>query len=138
VSESLPHDPFLETQDKKEQKKRFIALAHELSQRAEGFPFPGIDKTAFEALKAVDEKYPGYTTPVDEVVRKMTDGIRIVLGEDPESGNVFVLPLSSDDIGTDSVLPRHLDINPEMNESLRDLVRTQKIMFESAQQKLND
>lgn len=130
MNELRPDQPFREDQNQ-EAKRRLISLAKELSQRPEGFSFSGVPEETLEELKAVDEKYPGYTTPVDELIGKMKDGIKIVLGEDPESGNVFVLPLSSNDVGKDSLLPRHLNPISEMDESLRSLILTQKAIFES-------
>jgi hypothetical protein len=135
MSESLPHGPSIEDQMKQELRGRFISLAKELSHNPQGFPFPGVNEETIEALKAVEEEYPGYANPVDEVIDKMKEGIKIVLGEDPESGNVYVLPISSNSVEMDSLLPRHLDTNPEMDESLRSLILAQKALLESEQKK---
>lgn len=134
MSESLPNHSSAEAPNKQELKSRFISLAKELANKPEGFPFPGVDEDTFKSLKAADEEYPGYTTPVGEIITRMQgEGIKIVLGEDPESGNVFALPLSSDDVGKDSLLPRHLNTVLEMDASLQTLILAQKSLFESEQ-----
>lgn len=134
MNELPPHNPFIEGPNNQELKVQLISLAKDLSKQPEGFPFPGIGEETLEQLRAVDEEDPGYTTPVDEIIEKMEkEGIKIVLGEDPESGNVFVLAQSSKDVGLESLLPRHLDTIPEMDESLRLLILIQKAIFESEQ-----
>lgn len=119
------------TEDQKKQElKKYLSLSRELSMYSEGLSFPGVDEETLKKLKAVDEEYPGYTTPTDEIISKMkTEGIKIVFGEHPESGNVFVLPLLSDNIRMDSLFPRHLETIPEMDESLRSLILTHKKLF---------
>lgn len=120
-------------EDQKQQElKRYISLAEALSQRLEGLPFPGIDEETLRKLIEVDEEYPGYVTPIDEIIARMEkEGIKIVLGEDRESGNVFALPFLSDDIEMDSLLPRHLVVAPDMDESLRSLILANKARFAS-------
>jgi hypothetical protein len=50
----------------------------------------------------------------------------VVLGEHPESGNVFILPLQSNDIAKDFVFPRHLQISEGMDEKLKRLILMNK------------
>lgn len=102
-----------------------ISLAREL--RDERLPFPGIDSEHYAKLKAEEEEFPGYATPIDELVERFKNqGMKIVFGKDPESGNVFVLPLDSDDIENDSIFPHHLWSDGILNGQLKELVSLSK------------
>lgn len=120
-------EPFNEISREEEQNKmrleRYILLAKELSKNVEGFPFPGVEAEAYVKLIEVDKEFPGFTTPTDEIIEKMKkEGIKVALGNHPESGNVYILPLSSDDIDNDSLLPRHLEISDDMDDLLKKLI----------------
>ena len=100
-----------------------VALAVEIIESHEVFPFRGLDSGAYAKIKADEEESPGYATPIDELVKRFEDeGMKVVLGKNPESGNVFILPLQSDDIVNDSLFPRHLQISEGMNEKLKELI----------------
>jgi hypothetical protein len=74
-------------------------------------------------MKATDEEFPDYTTPVDELVERFRiQGMKIAFGEHPESGNVFVIPADSHDVGSDGIFPRQLRITPAMDERIRRLI----------------
>jgi len=104
-------------------RAEIIELAIELEKSQEVFPFPGIEQSAYEELKASDEAYPGYTTPTDEIISRMKSvGIDIDLGDHPESGNVFILPADSVNIAQDSLAPRHLMIDNIEDARLKRLV----------------
>lgn len=104
-------------------KERMIALARELSERRERFPFPGINPDAHAKIKADEEEMPGFATPINELVERFrNEGMKVVLGKHPESGNVFILPAESDDIENDNLFLKHLQISDGMNEKLRELV----------------
>lgn len=108
----------------KEQKKQeYIALAQELSEAREGFPFPGINSESYLELKAVAEEFPEYSSQIDELAgRFQMQGMKIVLSKDPKSGNVFVLPLNSEDVEMDNLFPRHLTVAEGMDERLKKLI----------------
>lgn len=126
MSESLSHNPFSEEQ-KREALVRYLRLAETLSQLPDGLPFPGVDEETLRMLKEEEEKYPEYATPIDELIARMEkEGIKIVFGTHPDSGNVFVLPKESTNIDKDSVFPRHLKTTTDMDESLRSLILTNK------------
>ncbi len=127
MSENFPNE-FEGGASEQEQKTReVVALAKELSESREVFPFPEIESGAYSKLKATDEEYPGYTTPIDElVVRFAQEGIKVVLGSHPDSGNVFILPAGSDDIERDSVFPRHLQFSDDMDPRLKKLILLNK------------
>ena len=115
----------ISTRSEKEptRKEKIIALAAELYESGEVFPFTGIDSESYSKTKADEEEYPGYTTPVDEIVKRFkSEGMKVVLGKNPQSGNVFVLPAQSDNIEMDSISPRQLQLSEEMNEKLRELI----------------
>jgi hypothetical protein len=119
MSEGIP------TRSEKElgRKERMIALARELSGRHEKFTFPGINPEAYAKIKADEEEMPGFATPINELIERFrNEGVKVVLGKHPESGNVFILPSQSDDIENDNIFPKHLQLSDGMNEKLRELV----------------
>ena len=119
-----------EKQSREQRKLEYIALARELSESQESFPFPGIDPESYSELKAVAEEFPEHSTPIDELIARFTtQGMRVVLSEgDPDSGNVFVVPLGSRDVEMDSLFPRHLILTKGVDERLRRLIATNKDM----------
>ena len=81
-----------------------VILAKELGESHEVFPFPGVNSEAYLGMKDDEEKFPGYTTPIDELVKRFeNEGMKVVLGKHPDSGNVFILPSQSNDIENDSI-----------------------------------
>ncbi|MFZ2189044.1 MAG: hypothetical protein WAV73_05795 [Candidatus Moraniibacteriota bacterium] len=112
------------TEKRKEQmRKRMIELGRELERQREFYFFPGIDPEGYAKIKATEEEYPGFTTPVDELIKRFKqDGMKIVLGDHPESGNVYALPSFSDDIENDSVPLRHLQIKSGVDGRVEELI----------------
>ncbi len=104
-------------------RKEMIALARELSERGEVFPFPGIDLRVYKNRRAGEEAYPGYSTPIDELLRRFRmEGMKVVLGAHPESGNIYILPAQSNDIENDQLIPRQLYIDERMDPRLKRLI----------------
>ena len=63
------------------QVAEIVTLARELSERREVFAFPGLDPAAYAAMKATEQEYPGYGTPVDKIIARMqSEGIKVVFG----------------------------------------------------------
>lgn len=123
MSEGIP------TRSEKEptKKEKIIALAVELNERHETFPFSGIDQESYSKIKADEEEMPGYATPIDELIERFkSEGMKVVLGKNPQSGNVFILPGQSDDIENDNLFPKHLNINEGMSETLKELISLSK------------
>ena len=119
-------------EDPKQKLAKYIAIAEILSKKEEGFPFPGINPESYTNLMMDDENFPGITTPINEIIARMEkEGIRVTLGTHPESGNVFVLPMLSEDknIGIDSIFPRHLEITEKMDGILKKLIVANKNIF---------
>src|SRR5436190_853487 len=111
------------TPERQMTKEEYVRLAQELSERREGFPFGGLEDASYETLKKTDEEYPGFTTPITKLVpRFAAEGIKVMLGDDPKSGNVFILPMGSNNVERDSVLPRHLKVTDDMDPKLKALV----------------
>lgn len=100
-----------------------IALAKELAQRTEPIPFSGIKMETYNELKGIEEEFPDYCVPVDPLLRRFrSEGFKVVFGEHPESGNVFIIPSQSMDIINDNLFPRHLDIKSGLDEDLKKLI----------------
>lgn len=120
--------PTTPEQEKAQKKQEYIALAKELSEHHEGFPFPGLTEKAYSTIKADQDEYPGYSTPIDELIEKFTtQGMKVVLGNHPDSGNIFVLPLNSNDVENDSLFPRHLAITGDMDDAVKTLITKNQI-----------
>ena len=103
--------------------ERYVLLATELIESQEHFPFPGIDPEAYSRIRAQEAEYPGYTTPIDELVERCkNEGMKVVLGKHPESGNVWILPAHSEDANQDAIAPRQLLINETVDEKLKTLI----------------
>lgn len=115
-------------QEIKEQKKQeYLALAQELSEAGERFSFPGMNPESYSELKSVAEEFPEYSAQTDELIgRFQTQGMKVVFSKDPKSGNIFVLPLNSEDVEMDNLFPRHLTIAEGMDERLKKLILLNK------------
>jgi hypothetical protein len=119
--------PKFESAEKKMTMEEFLALATELSEKQEGFVFKGLEDESYAMLKAEGDEYPGFSTPIDELVAKFeAQGIKVVLGDDPKSPNAFILPLNSSDVVNDFVLPRHLKVSDDMDPKLKKIILGQK------------
>ncbi len=123
-----PSTQFENKNDEREQEiKEIIALATELRESQEVFPFPGINSEAYSIIKSYEEKFPGYVTPIDELVERFErEGIKVALGVSPENEDVFILPAQSDDLRNDSILLNNLQINEAMDERLKKLILANK------------
>lgn len=126
MKESFPHPKpkaISETAPADTERAAYSTLAERLSQRTEAFAFTGINPEHYAELKAADEEAPGWTTPIDVLVERFNaEGVKVVFGKNPGSGNIFVLPMGSDNIEEDSLKPRHLAITDDMDDELRELI----------------
>lgn len=117
----------LEENEKEQKKEEIIALARELSESQESFPFPGITPESYAGLKSDEEKFPDCVTPIDTLVERFeNEGIKVALGEYPENGEVYIVPSGSDDVENDGIFLRHLQINETMDERLKQLTSLKK------------
>ena len=134
MSEGPPKPPApeveSETRAETTSKERYIALAKEVIAKGERYSFPGIDPEAYARMKADDEEYPGYTTPIDELIaRCRQEGVKVALSRyHPESGNVYILPAGSENIGQDSIYlqPMQLLLDGPMHTDLKELALLNK------------
>lgn len=109
--------------NKETRRMEIIYSAMALAESQETFPFPGIDPEAYVKMKADEEEYPGYTTPIDELIERFkNEGMIVVLGHNPRSGNVYILPAQSTNIEMDSISPKQLQLSDRMNEQLKALI----------------
>jgi len=123
MNEETPMESNESPESEAEQRlQEFRELLQELHESGEVFPFPGIKPEALASLQAVDAEFPGYTTPIDELlVRFEEEGMKILPGDNPDSRDVFIVPAGSDDAGMDSVLPRDLENVETLDERLQRL-----------------
>ena len=121
MHEGIPVTPSPEREPSR--KEKLISLAAELFESGEVFPFPGIDPEAYPKMKVSEEEYPGEVTPIDEIIARLkNEGMKVVTGAEPQSGNVYILPATSTDIKMDGISPKQLRLSPEMNEKLKALI----------------
>ena len=118
-------------EEAEKKKEEMIKIAQELSESWEHFTFFGIEDESYQNLKSEEEEFPGYVTPIDELIERFKkEGMRVVLGDYPE--NVYVMPAqsylgpASNDVPIDGIFIRHLQINEEMNENLKKLIEMKK------------
>lgn len=107
-------------------KEHRISLIRELAESNERFPFPGVDRDVRDRLKAEEAEFPGYTTPIDDLIERFrAEGLKVVLGTDKNT-EVFILPSGSNDVGMDGLFPRHLVVSEGMDLRLKELILTNK------------
>jgi len=110
--------------EERERVEKILKLVEKINESGEILPFPGIHPETHSKMKKDEDEYPGYTTPIDEIIERCErEGIKVVLGKHPESGNVFILPADSNDIENDSIAPDQLQIDAVENEELRELIK---------------
>jgi hypothetical protein len=110
--------------EKLERVAKILNLVEKINESGESFPFPGINPEDYSKMKENDDEFPGYTTPIDEIIERCKkEGIKVCLGREPESGNIFVFPAGSNDIEMDGVEPYQLIIDNVENEHLKELIR---------------
>lgn len=100
-------------------KEKIIALGIELSESGKLFPFPGMNRNEYQEIKKNED--PFYHTPIDQLINRFqAEGLKVVLTKSGD--DVLILPLFSDDIVNDSILPRSLGITVGMDERLKALI----------------
>ncbi len=108
------------------ERVKFLLLekAKELFESHETFPFPGTRSGLRDRLKAEQDDYPGFSTPINVLLNRFDqEGMKVVLGAESGCGNVYVIPANSDDVYMDNLFPRHLALDKITDERVRALVR---------------
>lgn len=107
----------------------FLALAKELSESMEKYPFPGIDDASYKILKADQDGIPPeYVLDIDAFIQELnSEGMRIVL----EKGRVYVCVHSDNfEYKVDTVryfFPRHLNPETITDPKLKQFIELSKI-----------
>ncbi len=144
MSERPPNNK-QEKSEKELRRERITALAIELSESGEIFPFTGMDQESYEKLKAgieADKDRSDYdisSPTIDELVERFNhEGMRVVLSRCKDGtygGTVHILPARSFernfgtpdfDIQCENISPKHLQIHEGMNEKLKELISLNK------------
>jgi len=116
----------VEEAEKKEKLAILVALAREVNEQQEKILFPGINSENYSRMKADEEEFPGLATPIDDlIVRFKNEGMKVVLEKsrnNANTGNVFVLPVGSDNIEDDGILIEKLQIEESLSEKIRELI----------------
>ena len=113
--------------EKEMTKEELIELLKGLSERLESFPFSGLEEDVYAKMKADEEEYPGFATPIVELMQRFeANGCKVVLGDNPDAGNAFIVPADSTDVTMDSVLPGSLKVSEDMDPGLKKLVLRDK------------
>ncbi len=103
--------------------QQYLALAERLAGYSDAFPFQGLEEIGYQKLKAESDEFPGYATPIDDLIKRFEmEGVKIVI----EKGKVFVLPFNSTDIENDSIFPRFLKMTDDMDNNLKTLIKAGK------------
>jgi len=98
-------------------------LVVEINESGERLPFPGVRPEVYSAINEQDQEFPGYTTPISEIVaRCKTEGIKIMTGRHPGSGNVYIVPAESTNVEMDGLTPYQLIADNTTNEQLKELI----------------
>lgn len=121
----MPEKPHFENSEAQKEmlRQEITRMAQELSEQGEAFPFLGLDAEQYKAMKQTDEQYPGFSTPTDEIIELLkNDGMKVVVSpEHPDSGNVFIIPTTTDNF--DFSLPlSSLDVAPTLDPRIADLI----------------
>ena len=125
---------FLRLEVQSENADLLTEYAMKMNESRESFPFPGIETEVHKKMLATDREFPGYTTPVDILLdRCRAEGIKVILGKNPESGNVYIVPAGRSEPDNEDmyIFPRHLQVNEMMDGTLRALVICDRIRFNS-------
>jgi hypothetical protein len=124
----------LKDDSRNERMGKFVALATELSESQESFPFPGIEPDMYSRMKATEMEFPDDTTPIDTLAgRFRAEGMRVFLGQYPQSGNVYIVPAGRSEAPNDDayISPKHLQINEMMDEKTKRLILMDRAGFKS-------
>jgi hypothetical protein len=105
-----------------------MRIVGEMIENGEEFHFPGIRTEVYDKIKIEQEEYPGYTTPIDDLLARFKfEGMKLVAGKYKTSRDVMVLPQGSDDVHSDFLLLKNLDTEGDIDRRLRELIDFDKV-----------
>lgn len=123
--ESIPNSP----KQEKLSDLEYRSLGEILSQRVEGFPFPGLDEKSYAKLKSESEEFPDLGVHIDVLMShyRLGGGIKVFVAK---NGNVFIMPRNipfskthvEDCVEDYGLFPKHLNITPDMDIELKKLI----------------
>ena len=122
-----PSEINLNERSQQEKQKEFVALAVELQESQETFPFAGFDPDSYRSIKELEVGLGYHTTPIDELLKRFErEGMKVVLGKHPGAGKVFMLPSQSNNVEMDAVYLWQLNVDEPMDERLKRLITISK------------
>ncbi len=108
-----------------ESMERKDALARELAESGEAFPFPGIPEDTVTRMREEEAMCPGFMTNIDDIIRRCSEhGIVVALSsaDRPNNSTPHVMPAKDGNLRMDGILPKHLVAENIADERLRELV----------------
>jgi len=91
------------------------------------FPFPGIKTESYRQLKKEEEEFPGYVTPIDELLHEFRNKGMTVYSKHPPK-NIILIPIGTKDVVQNSILPYDLLLTENITGELRELVRLDRLL----------
>lgn len=108
-------------------KEEYLRLAGELSQHEGGFKFPGINADDYSELRTTEDPTGNGPTPIDVLLERFEkEGMKIVVRKNSLGESVYVLPLESNTIEADALLPSYLKDTPDTDPEIRSLIAASK------------
>ena len=126
--EDLFKNNSIESLEKRKERKEKLriditALATEIIESGETFPFPGLDNETYLKWKQ-DEEFIDSDfkfTPIDDILEKLkTEGMKISLGKE-QNGGVYVSPVSSTRPQEDGLLLKKIIIDDSIDSRIKKL-----------------
>ncbi len=111
--------------DRREATVRILELGRELYESEQVCKWPGLKPSAYQSLKKDEEEFPGFVTPIDELIERFeAEGMTFIIDPSGKNQEVFVVPAGSDNVQMESLLPRHLQtqITAYMDGSLAEMM----------------
>ena len=99
-------------------------LIKRISESPAPLPLTALNQDVYKRIKEGEADLPPFITPIDDILdRCKSEGIKVVLGKNPNSGNFFILPAGSNDIEGDSFQHGLLSAVDVENQALKDLLK---------------
>ncbi len=110
-------------QNRAEKINRQYELGQALYESGAIFSWPGIDPAAHRRLKNDEEEFPGYATPIDELIERCeNEGIKVLFNKSSRNKEIYIVPALSTDVQNDSIFAKHLQVDAFMDGDLSELI----------------